>query len=116
MNHDAPNREEPSDTDNRRDLPVKNRFVESPAYGRAAVAASLVVAAVSLGTWLMDARLQQGLSAEYRLQIAGVEEIVHRSHELRTWFPNQHRVLSRYVQNWPFERWDIPSGPPPIDV
>ncbi|MEM6962481.1 MAG: hypothetical protein AAF550_12190, partial [Myxococcota bacterium] len=71
---------------------------------------------LSFARTLLDARVQQGLSAEYRLQIEGVEEIVHRSHELRTWFPNQHRVLSRYVQNWPFDRWDIPSSPPPIDV
>ena len=36
--------------------------------------------------------------------------------EHRTAFPNPHRVLGRYVQEWDFERWGVPNAFPPLDL
>ena len=42
--------------------------------------------------------------------------VIDRSIEHRTSFHNPHRVLGRYVQEWPFGEWGVPNAFPPLDV
>ena len=42
--------------------------------------------------------------------------VIDRSIEHRTSFQNPHRVLGRYVQEWPYGDWGVPNAFPPLDV
>lgn len=46
----------------------------------------------------------------------GERELVERTIEHRLSFPNDQRVLSRYVQGWDFDRLGFPDRYPPLDV
>ncbi|MFW6050845.1 MAG: ArnT family glycosyltransferase [Myxococcota bacterium] len=79
----------------------------------AAAATGLLV--LLLAGWA-DRHAGSGLSAEWRQTREGRTHVVARTIEHRTTFPNEHRALARYVQSWPFERWDVPDHLPDLNA
>lgn len=80
----------------------------------ASLAGALIVLAAAIPA---DEYARHGLSVTWRQAAEGGELVeVARTVEHRTSFPNVHRPLSRYVQNWPFDRLPIPTDLPRLDA
>ncbi len=65
---------------------------------------------------LADGYLSHGYSATWYATVQGQRVEVTQTTEHRPSFPNVHRPLARVVQGWPFERLDMPTALPRIDV
>ncbi|MFW5921448.1 MAG: ArnT family glycosyltransferase [Polyangiales bacterium] len=72
-------------------------------------------ACVAIGAGF-DRYAARGVRVEWRAVRDGEPAHVTTNVEHRVAFANAHRPLSRYVQAWPFERWDIPERKPRFDA
>ncbi len=80
------------------------------------VGAALVVALVFGVAAYVDRFARHGYTVSWYADRAGERFETARTTEHRVTIPNDHRPMSRYVENWDFEALGIPAELPPIDA
>lgn len=85
---------------------------------RAALLVGLGAAAVVLvlGVLFDRAYFAHGVSVEWRTEREGELVVVGRTVEHDILFPNDHRALTRYVQNWVVAEHGVPATIPALDA
>jgi 4-amino-4-deoxy-L-arabinose transferase-like glycosyltransferase len=83
---------------------------------RALIATACGVALVLVPASFADRFARHGWTVSFYVEHQGARVEMARSTEHRIAFPNEQRLLARYVQRWDFTRFGVPDRLPRLDV